>query len=72
MKSVEKSSVYDPNLFLLVPRRQVKGPPTISEVKKDIEAVDLAVSRSTISAAKLNVAETARKARLLTLNLKEI
>ena len=44
----------------------------INEVKKDIEAVDLAVSGSTISAAKLNVAETARKARLLTLNRKEI
>ena len=33
----------------------------INEVKKDIDAVDLAVSGSTISGVKLNVAETARK-----------
>jgi hypothetical protein len=60
MKSVEKSSVMILTYFCWSPRRQVKAPPTINEVKKDIQAVDLAVSRSTINAAKLNVAGTAR------------
>jgi len=58
--------------FCRSPPRQVKAPPPIDAVKKDIEAVDLAVSRSTTSAAKLNEAETPLKARLLTLNRKEI
>jgi hypothetical protein len=72
MKSVEKSPAHDPNLFLLV-APMARQPPNIDKTcKKDIEAVDLAVFRSTISAVKVNVAEKAREALLLTLYRKEI